>query len=226
MDVRFLHGSSHLMVGASGAGKTFRLAEYLKRRKELISGGSEINNVVFYYSVWQPIYDSLKDNGHVTQWIKASPSNDDFINAVKDFKHSGGSIVCIDDQMGDISKELLEIVAVSSRHYNATTFILFQCLFPPMRFARQISLQIKYFHLFKNPRENSQIATLARQLYPQNWKWIVEAFHAATGSPFSCFLIDLTQTSPEKIRFRSNFLPSEFPIIVWGKKGSFNTSHI
>ena len=148
------------------------------------------------------------------------PTNEEFIDLVRDFKDSGGSIVVIDDFMSEIGKDLDEIVRVSSRHHNTTTFILFQSLFPVHRLARQISLNVKFLHLHKNPRENAQIQYLARQLQPQSYKWIVEAYHEATSEPFSCFLIDLTQERESDLRFRSHYLPSEFPMRVWMKRGT------
>lgn len=217
---RFPHGTTHLMVGPSASGKTFRTANILRLKTELIEGGSKIKNVVFCYAAWQPLYDELKKEEVVTKWINKMPSCEEFVDLVSPFKNDGGSIVVIDDFMSDINKDLDEIVRVWSRHYNTTTFILFQSLFPPHRLARQISLNVKFIHLHKNPRENAQILYLARQLMPSSAKWISEAYHEATAKPFSCFLIDLTQEREHRYRFRSNYLPSEFPMKVWMKKGT------
>ena len=222
MDVRFPHGSTHLVVGPSGAGKTSRVVDYLQMKDDLIVGGKDIKNVVFCYAVWQPLFDKLRDEKVVTKWVNQCPTNEQFLELVNDYKKDGGSIVVIDDFMGQISKDLVEIVTVSSRHTNTSTFLLFQSLFPANPLARQISLNIKVMHLHKNPRENFQLSVLARQLRPGNYKWILEAYHEATKMPFSCFIIDLLQSTPENMRFRSNLLPSEFPICVWGEKGSLS----
>jgi len=219
MDVRFVHGSTHLLVGPSGSGKTHRVASILKHKNDLIKNGSDIQNVIFCYASWQPIYDVLTANKSVTKWINKAPTNDEFCKLVEDYKDDGGSIVVIDDFMSEIGKDMMQIVTVSARHLNTSTFILFQSLFPPNPLARQISLNVKYMHIHKNPRENAQIQYLARQLHPENYKWIVEAYHEATNKPFSCFLIDLIQTCPEHVRFRSDFLPEELPMRVWMKKG-------
>ena len=151
----------------------------------------------------------------VTKWIKKCPSNQEFVDLVSPYHQRGGSIVVINDFMSEISKDLVEIVTVTSRHYNTSTFILFQSLFPSNPLARQISLNCKYLHLHKNPRENAQIQYLARQISPNNYKWIVEAYHEATKVPYSCFLIDLVQSTPENLRFRSKILPSQWPMEVF-----------
>jgi hypothetical protein len=218
-DVRFVPGSTHLLVGPSGAGKTYRVCDILRLKDHLIKGGGDIRNVVFFYAVWQDIYSVLEREGHVTRFIKKNPTSEEFVQVVEEFADKGGSIVVIDDFMTQINENMVDIVTVQSRHHNTNTFILFQSLFPPHKLARQISLQVKYLHLHKNPRENSQVQILARQVSPSDYKWIVEVYHKVTEAPHQCLLIDMTQQCPENLRYRSHYLPREFPMRVWTKRG-------
>lgn len=217
-DFRFPQGSTHLIVGPSASGKTYRLAEILKLKNEIIHNGARIKNVVFFYAVWQPIYTDLQQMNIVTKWVNKMPSNAEFIEHVQDFAQDGGSICVIDDFMSSINKDLDEIVRVTSRHYNTSTFILFQSLFPPHKLARQISLNTKFLHIHKNPRENSQIQFLARQIQPKTYQWIVDIYHKITEKPYTCLLVDLTQQCPNHLRFRSDYLPHEFPMKIWNEK--------
>lgn len=214
-NLRFARGATHLVVGPSGCGKTYRTCDILRNKDDIIEGGEEIRNVVFCYAAWQPIYESMRQEGVVTKFIKKKPSADEFVKLVEEFKDVGGSIVVIDDFMTQIDQDMVDIVTVQSRHHNTSTFILFQSLFPPNKLARQISLNVKYLHIHKNPRENAQIQTLARQLSPGSSRWIVEAYHEVTKEPHQCLLIDLTQQREEKLRYRSRYLPKEFPMKVW-----------
>jgi hypothetical protein len=220
IDTRFQKGATHLVVGPSASGKTVRTSRFLQLKNDLFQGGENIQNVIFCYEVWQSEYDELKQKNVVSKWINKLPSNDEFIELVKPFKDKGGSIVVLDDFMSGINTDLMQIVCVSSRHYNTSTFLLFQSLFPSNKLARQISLNVKYLHIHKNPRENNQFRYLARQLLPNNDKWLVEAFHDATTKPHSCFLIDLTQQCSDFLRYRSNILPEEFPLKIYVKKGT------
>ena len=206
------------MVGPSGSGKTSRVTKILRLKDEIFTGGPEIKNVVFCYAAWQPSYQRLKDEGCVTKWLNKMPTNKEFVDLVRPFAMDGGSIVIIDDFMSEIGPDMDEIVRVTSRHQNTSTFILFQSLFPPHRLARQISLNVKFLHIQKNPRENSQIQYLARQISPQSYKWIVEAYHEVTNEPYSAMLVDLTQERESQLRFRSHYLPEEFPMRVWFDK--------
>lgn len=216
-DLRFPEGSSHLVVGASGCGKTHRVYNYLKLKNELFENGPKIEHIIFFYSMWQDEYTKMQQEGLVTEFVNAFPTNEDFRVRTGQYERS---ICILDDAMTHISRDLVEMVTVTARHSKATTFILFQSLFPAHPLARQISLNVKYFHLFKNPRENAQIQTLARQLQPQNYRYIVEAYHAATSEPYTCFMIDLMQETHQLLRYRSNVLPSEWPMIVWTQKGA------
>lgn len=218
-NLRFIKGATHLVVGPSGSGKTFRTCDILRLKNQIIEDGERVKNVVFCYAAWQPIYDSLKREGVVTRFVQKNPTSDEFVKLVKDYADKGGSIVVIDDFMSQITQDMVDIVTVQSRHHNTSTFILFQSLFPPNKLARQISLNVKYLHVHKNPRENAQIQTLARQLSPKNSAWIVEAYHAVTQEPHQCLLIDLTQKRDERLRYRSHYLPREFPMKVWIPKG-------
>lgn len=217
-DVRFSPGTTHLMVGASGSGKTFRVAKILRLKDEIFKNGSQIKNVVFFYAAWQPVYESLRASGVVTRWVNKMPSKEEFIRAVEFYKNRGGSIVVIDDFMQEVGQDMCDIVCVSSRHYNTATFILFQSLFHADKSARTISRNVRFLHLHKSPRDNSQVRFLASQLCPGNFKWIVEAFTAATAAPYSCFLFDFSQDCPDELRFRSSYLPEEFPIRVWRER--------
>lgn len=220
LNFRFDHPSIHMMVGPSGSGKTYRTSQILRLKNHIITNGEKIKNIVFCYSTWQKEYENLKQDKIVTTWINKMPSNADFKDLVIDYVEDGGSIVVIDDFMSNVSNDMDEIVRVTSRHTNTSTFLLFQSLFPTARKARQISLNVKYFHLHSNPRENAQIQYFARQLRPNSSKWIVDAYHEVTKTPFSCFLIDVTQETPDQYRFRSHYLPSEAPMKIWIEKGS------
>lgn len=215
MDVRFKPATTHFVVGPSGSGKTHHVLSIIEKKDDLIVNGKNVKNIVFCYSRWQNIYTSFQNKNIIHKWINKLPTNQEFINYVEEYEDQGGSIVIIDDFMAQMSRDLVEIVTVSSRHTNTSTFILFQSLFPSNRLAREISLNVKYIHILKNPRENAQIQFLARQISPNEYKWIVDAYHEATKQPYSCFIIDLMQETPDEIRYRSNIFAKNSPISVW-----------
>jgi len=61
--------------------------------------------------------------------------------------------------------------------------------------------------LFKNPRDVSQFANLARQMYPKTSQFAVEAYRDATRKPYSFMLVDLRPEQDKELRLRTNILP-------------------
>ena len=90
---------------------------------------------------------------------------------------------------------------------------LTQNLFPPGKQSRTISLNSHYMIVFKNPRDSLGISTLARQMYPNNTKYLLESFQDATKKPYGYLLLDLHQLTTENMRLRTNILPGEKQIV-------------
>ena len=69
---------------------------------------------------------------------------------------------------------------------------LSQRMFVNDKYFRQISQNCDYFCLFKNPRNSSEIRTLAQQMTPGNMV-LVDIYQDATERPFTYLFINLTQ---------------------------------
>ena len=221
ISLRFPAGSTHLLIGVSGSGKTERMANMLREKDILFENGPFIDNIIFCYADWQQVYTDLREEGIVTTWVNKLLNNDEFVKMVEPFRYKGGSIVVFDDFMSDMGMDVKKIIMNSARHYNATTFLLQQSLFPVgNKVAREVSLNSKFLHMFKNPRDNAQFGVLARQLRPgpKEAVWLIKAYHDVTSEPFTCFLIDLMPQTPNHLQFRSHYLPYEFPMRVYVKK--------
>ena len=70
-------------------------------------------------------------------------------------------------------------------------------------------LNSHYLVLFKNPRDKSQILTLAKQIYPGQTDLFFNQYEEAVKRPFGYLLIDLKTTTQDNCRLRTNVLPSE-----------------
>jgi hypothetical protein len=68
----------------------------------------------------------------------------------------------------------------------------------------------------KNPSDKLQAQNLARQLFPTNVKYFLDSYSDACKRPFSYLLIDLTQTTMDKLRLRADIF-STFPTIYTPK---------
>jgi len=64
---------------------------------------------------------------------------------------------------------------------------------------------VNYIVVFKNPRDRAQIRHLAPQVYPDDPKFLEEAYYDATSRPHGYLLLDLKQSIPMSIDFERFF---------------------
>ena len=75
---------------------------------------------------------------------------------------------------------------------------------------RTISLNAQYIVVFKNLRDASQFAFLARQLFPNNARCAHESYLNATREPFGYLLVDChPKQIDHDLRLRSQIFPDD-----------------
>jgi len=103
-------------------------------------------------------------------------------------------------------------------HHHVSEVYLTQNVFDKNKYARTISLNAHYWVLFKNPRDATQFATLARQMYPNTSKFATEAYKDATSAPYGYLLIDLKPEQDERCHLRTNVFPGETQLVYFANK--------
>ena len=117
-------------------------------------------------------------------------------------------LVIIDDLMRESSNNtVVDLFTKMSHHCNLSVIYITQNLFHQGNGQRDISLNSNYIVLFKNPRDRAQIQHLARQVCPENPKFLQEVYFDATIRPHGYLLLDLKQTTPENCRYRTCIFP-------------------
>ena len=94
-------------------------------------------------------------------------------------------------------------------HYNMTCIFLTQNIFAQGPCSCNINLNTHILILFENKRNQSQIHTLAKQLFPGNKKGFIEAFEDATEKRFGYLVVDCDPSSPNEFKMRTNIFPGE-----------------
>lgn len=213
IDVRLQHPFSCVVSGPSNCGKTYFVKSLIENASKIIS--HKIENIVYIYSCWQPIYDEL---------LKICQIN--FINGIPEslcddtlLPTNKNNLIVIDDLMNQASQntEVQNLFTKYCHHRNLSCIYLVQNLFVQGKASRTISLNTNYLVLFNNPRDKYQISLLGRQMFPGNSKYFLEAFNDAMASPFGYLLIDYKSKTPDHLRLRSNIL-SDCPVFYLPKK--------
>lgn len=193
----FIHPWTALCSGPSSSGKSTWVKTFIKYRREMCNVNFE--RIIFYYSEWQLAY---RDFDKAVEFHEGLPQPSDFMN------DSRPKLIIIDDFMREASNSVIvDLFTKGSHHNNLSVIFITQNLF--YKGQRDISLNVSYLVVFKNPRDRSQIQHLARQVYPENPRFIREIYKDATEKPHSYLLFDMTQTTPDELRFRTSIFPCD-----------------
>lgn len=203
-DVRFQHPASILLAGMSKSGKTTFVMTLIARLEELMSEPRCKQNVVFFAKEPMPKLHELLKQQRIHAIHHFLPSPDQIREMTEAYKDRGGSLIIVDDFGAELQAETQELFSVVSHHSNCSIIVLVQNLFSPAKGFRTLSLNANYIVVFKNPRDQSQITHLARQVAPTRPSWVVQAFADATKQPYSAMVFDFYQTTPDHIRCRSD----------------------
>ena len=202
MDLRFECNKTLAIVGPSHCGKTFFTLRFLDKRHELFK--QPINRVVWCYGIHQPpLIQQLRERNFVIN---------DGILPVDEIQ--ANDIIVLDDLLNQStnSKDVTDMFTRAAHHKPCFIIFIMQNLFPPGKEARTRSLNTHYYVIFKNPRDQSQFNTFARQVMPKKSQALINVFAKATSEPYRYLFLDFTQQCPDDFRFRANILSNHIDI--------------
>lgn len=198
MSLKFKHSATYLLSGPTGSGKTSFIKKFLQERERLVD--TYIEEVIYCLPEGQIVDREIP----FTKLHRGVPD----ISMFKDLKPR---IVILDDLLSSVGAEVVELFIRGSHHYNLSVMFVVQNLFSKNKGVRDISLNSHVIVLFSNPRDKQQIQTLARQISPENPRFISDAYTDATKKPYGYLVLDLHQLTPEEHRVRTNIFLNEYP---------------
>ena len=207
-DVRLKENFKLFISGPSRCGKTFFISELLENIGTFAKEPPE--TILYVYKVWQSKFDEMKSIVH--GFIE---DNENIIQQIKEIALGQRIFVIFDDLIN--SKSLVDIATlftVDGRHMNMSMAFLTQRMFVNNEYFRQISQNSDYFCIFKNPRNSSEIRTLAQQLTPGSLD-LIEIYKEATKNPFSYLLINLTQECDPNVKYLSHVFDENHSLKVY-----------
>ncbi len=175
----------------------------------------KIDNIVFLYSCWQPLYDELSSLFDI-KFIEGIPKS---LTDEKLLPPDKKSILICDDLMevAYSNDELTRAFTKYVHHKSFSIILITQNLFFQGKTSRTITLNTQYIILYKSPRDAMQIMVLGRQIFPGNTKYFMECYQDATNQPFGFLLIDFKAKTPERFRLRSGLF-SDHQVVYVQKK--------
>ena len=180
----FHHPFTCMIAGPTQSGKTWLIKNILSNFQNLIDPPP--NKIIYCYSTWQETFNQIKVD------IPFIEFNEGIIETNNlDVKQN--NLIILDDLMEQCQKNvsILDLFTIDSHHKNTSVFFMTQNLFSQGKFSRTISLNSHYLIIFNNPRDKSQINVLARQVFPNNFNFFIEAFEDATNKKYGYIFLDL-----------------------------------
>lgn len=201
MDTRWKHPFSAIVAGPSGCGKSNFVKTFVRYAEDMCD--AKFASVVWHYAEWQPLYGEASGDGGI-EYREGLPQPSDYSEDTRP------KLLVIDDLMRESSNGVvIDLFTKGCHHKNMSVFLITQNLFHQGRGQRDISLNANYIVFFKNPRDRGQIQHLARQVCPEDPRFLQEAYRDATGRPHGYLLLDLKQSTPENCRFRTDIFPTD-----------------
>ena len=200
--MKLMHPFTCLVSGPSGSGKSSLVKSIINQN--LIE--PKPTKVLWLYAEDQPMYRGIKN----VEFIQGIPED-----LESRFDARVHNLLILDDLMTQCHSDerMTRLFSVGSHHKNLSIIFIIHNLFHHGKEMRTLSLNSHYIILFKNPRDRQQISTLARQMYPGQSQFLVEAFQDATQDAYGYLLLDLKPTTPETLRIRTGILTNDVPLV-------------
>jgi hypothetical protein len=204
MNVSWKHPFTCIVSAPTKSGKTEFVKKLILNNSLLI----DVPPAIIHWSFmeWQPTYDDLKQNSEIGKSIQ-------FVEGLPDLNELKANqkipqLLVLDDMMQEMGKDkrLVELFTRGCHHWNVSVIHIVQnAFFSGLRTSR---INAQYLVLMKNPADRLQVQTLGRQLFTGS-KHFIEAYNDATEKPFGYLLVDLSQTTPDNLRLRTNIFPDD-----------------
>ena len=209
-DLRFHGPFTMQVVGGTGSGKSFFVRRLLEHANEMIYPMPD--KIIYAYGEWQTMFQEMKN----VEFVRGLTEN-----VVSRENLSGHTLLIIDDLSDSIDEKLIGALFTKISHHRfvSVCFLLNNLYYRGLKNMRDISLNTHYLIIFKSPRDGGSIATIARQMYSKDYKYMIDAYNDATKEKYGYLLIDSKASTPDLIRLRTKIFPSETPVVYTRQHG-------
>ena len=194
------------LVGSSGSGKTNFSLQVIRHAHRLFD--QLPSKIIIVYKEFQDIYNKFND------YIPTYTYNEDEINFEEITKQNEENLLIICDDLYYSKKieEVAEHFLIKGRHRNTSWLVLTQSIFNHAA-LKNISRNSSHITLFKSVRLNEPHIFFS-QLRPNSSKVLQDIYRKATENAYSYLDIDLSQTCPDKYRYKSNLFNKAVPVFI------------
>ena len=217
-DVRFFLPSNMMAVGPTSSGKTSWLKRLVENRQLMFS--EEPQYMMLFYKEWQNAYEDMeqkinqgRDENRFLKFDSMPTTVEEIKDILEMLPKEAPKLVVFDDYLDEVGPVLKHFFTVLTHHYYCFTIFLCQNLFNAKNELRTLSINTQYMVLFNNPRDQSSISQLSKQVFPGKTFLLNEAYRLATNNrPYGYLMLDFHQRQNNLVRLRSHIFPHEYPM--------------
>ena len=208
--IKFQSPTSIFIVGPSNSGKSVLVQHILENASGMFL--KPPTKILFCYGVWQKIYNEMEAKISNIQFHKGFPNTEEMENWSATEEHK---LLVLDDLMVDLadSGDIVHMLCVGSHHHNITVIHILQNLFQKGKAMRTASLNCHYFILFRNYRDQLQVQTFGKQVFPGLLKYFMSAYMSATAARYGYLVVDLNPHTDKTYQLRTLILPGQSTIV-------------
>jgi hypothetical protein len=208
LDFSFKHPTAIQVSGPSGCGKTRLVLRILENQVIRAPETDEFpTRIIWVYSEWQPDYEAARTLYPHIEFVHGWQEG--IYNAISP---NQTNLLIVDDLMDEAgsSKSMKALFTKGVHHRNCTVLYLLQNMYNQGKSQRTASLNTHYNIVFRNARDMCQFRTLASQMFPGKFYWLLDAFDDATAKPFGYLVLDThPRTTDDGERVLTGILPGE-----------------
>ena len=215
--INFVHPSTFVVSGPTGCGKTAFVLRVFKESMLRSAEGYLPERLVWFYGAEQPVlFEELHRALTPATQLDLHAGLTGLDGVLDTLQPSVRNVVVIDDLMAEAkdSAAVALLFTVGSHHANTTVIYIVQNFFEKGTKTTTISRNAHYIVLFKNPRNTSDVRSLATQMLGGGGEKnsvanFVALYREVTLDPFAYLLVDFRPETPDLYRFRTNIFPGE-----------------
>ena len=194
------------LVGSSGSGKTNFSLQVIRHAHRLFD--QVPTKIIIVYKEYQEIYNQFNDH------IPTDLFNEDEVDFEEITKENKENLLIICDDLYYSKKinEVAEHFLIKGRHRNTSWLVLTQSIFnhPALK---NISRNSSHITMFKSVRLNEPHIFFS-QLRPRTSQVLQDIYSKATEKSYSYLDIDLSQTCPDKYRYKTDLFSKAVTVFI------------
>ena len=206
------------LVGSSGSGKTNFALQIVRQANKLFD--QPPSNVIIIYKEFQKIYNQF-ENFIPT---KCFHEEDVDLEGLTKNDQERLLIICDDLYFSNKLQEISEHFLIKARHRNISWLVLTQSIFNNTS-LKNISRNSTHITLFKSVRLNEPHIFFS-QLRPKSNKVLQDIYRKATENSYTYLDIDLSQTCPDKYRYKSNIFDKFVTVYIIMSPSTFKSMYL